>query len=223
MAVFNAVAGSYDNWYESKTGGFADMVETKLALEMFAPYKGMKVLDVGCGTGNFSIKLARLECEVTGIDVSGEMIGIAREKTLKSKPDIDFLCMDVHKTGFDDGYFDGAFSMAAFEFIERPLLAFNEIFRVVKKSGRILIGTINKSSRWGKLYLSEEVQKNSIFKYADFKTAEELKKWRPENLAKLKQCLFIPPDAKDEELTVENEEKLSKTKEGGFICSLWRK
>ncbi|TCS85230.1 methyltransferase family protein, partial [Keratinibaculum paraultunense] len=37
-------------------------------------------MDVGCGTGNFSIKLAKMGCEVVGIDVSKEMLKVAEEK-----------------------------------------------------------------------------------------------------------------------------------------------
>ena len=37
------------------------------------PEKGMRILDVGCGTGNFSIKLAKMGLDVTGIDVSEKM------------------------------------------------------------------------------------------------------------------------------------------------------
>jgi len=43
----------------------------------------MNVLDVGCGTGNFSIKLAKLGCNVTGIDISDNMLNIARKRQVK--------------------------------------------------------------------------------------------------------------------------------------------
>ncbi len=51
MAVFDREAMEYDQWYQSTMGKFADEVETKLAFSMLKPKKGMKVLDVGCGTG----------------------------------------------------------------------------------------------------------------------------------------------------------------------------
>ncbi|MGB4131105.1 MAG: methyltransferase domain-containing protein, partial [Tepidanaerobacteraceae bacterium] len=68
MSIFDPEAKTYDIWYDTKMGAFADMVQTKLAFELFEPKKGMHVLDVGCGTGNFSIKLAKMGLKVTGID-----------------------------------------------------------------------------------------------------------------------------------------------------------
>ncbi|WIF94040.1 class I SAM-dependent methyltransferase [Caminicella sporogenes] len=223
MAVFDKEANSYDSWYKTKFGSFIDMVETDLAFKLFKPKRGMRILDIGCGTGNFSIKLAKMGCKVIGIDISDEMLKIARKKAKKEGLDIEFYNMDVYNLRFEDDYFDGAFSMAAFEFIKEPERAIEEIFRVVKKKSQIMIGTINKDSKWGKLYLSEEFQKNSVFKYADFKTLDDLKKLKPEKLIKTGQCLFISPYAKENEITIENEKKLSKTEKGGFICALWIK
>jgi len=37
-----------------------------------------------------------------------------------------------------------------------------------------MIGTINKDSKWGELYLSEEFKKNSVFKHADLKSMDDL-------------------------------------------------
>ena len=42
----------------------------------------MTILDAGCGTGNFSIKLAERGAHVTGIDLSTEMMAVAREKAV---------------------------------------------------------------------------------------------------------------------------------------------
>lgn len=223
MAIFDKEAKSYDSWYKTKLGSFIDKVETDLAFRLFKPQKGMKILDIGCGTGNFSIKLAKMGCKVVGIDISDEMLNIAKEKAENEGLEIEFYNMDVYNLKFQDNYFDGAFSMAAFEFIKEPERAIEEIFRVVKKGSQIMIGTINKDSKWGELYLSEEFQKNSVFKYADFKTLDDLKKLRTEKLVKTGECLFIQPSASEDEITIENEERLSKTERGGFICALWIK
>ena len=107
----------------------------------------MSVLDVGCGTGNFSIKLAKMGLNVTGIDVSDNMLDVARDKAKKGGLSIDFINMDARDMIFEDESFDGVISMAAIEFIQESEKVLNEMFRVVK-GGKIVIGTINRDSKW---------------------------------------------------------------------------
>jgi len=223
MAIFDKEAKSYDQWYKTLFGEFVDKVETDLAFRLFTPVKGMRVLDIGCGTGNFSLKLARMGCRVVGIDISNEMLDIAKQKAIEEGLDIEFYNRDIYDLKFKDEEFDSVFSMAAFEFIEEPLKAIDEIFRVAKKESQILIGTINKDSKWGELYLTEDFQKNTVFKYAHFKTLEDLMSLKPEKLVSTGESLFIPPNAKEDEITIESENKLSHTERGGFICALWKK
>lgn len=223
MTFFDKEANSYDEWYKTKFGNFVDKVETELAFKLFKPEKGMKILDIGCGTGNFSIKLAKEGCKVIGIDISEEMLKKARRKAQMMNLDIEFYKMDLYDLKFQDKSFDAVFSMAAFEFVKEPLKALDEMFRVAKDGAQILIGTISKDSKWGELYLSEEVQKNTVFKYADFKTLEDLKALRNDKLVDFGECLFIPPSANEEDITMENEIRLSQGERGGFICALWKK
>jgi ubiquinone/menaquinone biosynthesis C-methylase UbiE len=223
MRTFDDAADFYDSWYESKMGAFADQVQTQLAFSLFKPEKCMHVLDVGCGTGNFSIKLAKMGLQVTGIDVSNNMLKIAKNKAKVEGVKIDFFNMDVHNMKFEDNSFDGVFSMAVFEFIHEPESALKEMFRVVKKSGRVLIGTINKDSKWGELYLGKEHKENSVFKYASLKTMEGLIKLYPEKPEATGQCLFIPPEAPEDKICINMERKLSASERGGFICALWAK
>lgn len=223
MAIFDREASHYDKWYETKMGSYVDKVETDCALNLFKVKKGMKILDIGCGTGNFSIKLAKMGCKVVGIDISEEMLNIAEEKAKKEDLDIEFYNMDVYDLKFEKETFDGVFSMAAFEFIKKPEPALEEIFRVVKKDGHVLIGTINKDSKWGELYLSKEFQENTVFKYADFKTIEDISSWKEDKLIDIDTCLFIPPNVAEEDISIEKEIELSKREKGGFICALWKK
>ncbi len=223
MAIFDKEAIDYDQWYKSKLGTFVDNVETELALSLFKPKAGMKILDVGCGTGNFSIKLAEMGCEVVGIDVSEEMLGKARKKANEKGLNIKFEIMDVYNLNFSDKTFDGVFSMAAFEFIKEPQKAYNEMYRVLKNKGHLLIGTINIESSWGELYLSEPFQKNSVFKYADFKSTDQLKSLNTEELINSGECLFIPPTTVEKDISMELEKELSVSERGGFICVVWKK
>lgn len=178
MAIFDKEAKMYDDWYKTKLGNFVDKVETKCVFDLFKVRKGMKVLDVGCGTGNFSIKLAKMGCEVIGIDISEEMLKVAKDKAKKEGLNIKFYNMDVYDMKFEDNCFDGVISVTAFEFLKDPEKAIEEMFRVLKPNGYLLIGTINKDSAWGEMYLSKEFQKNSVFKYANFKTVEDMKSYK---------------------------------------------
>lgn len=223
MAIFDKEASEYDKWYQSKLGEFVDKVETELAFSLFKPTPGMKILDVGCGTGNFSIKLAEMGCKVTGIDKSEKMLEKARQKAKDRGLDIEFRIMDVYNIDFPDESFDGVFSMAAFEFVNKAQEAYNEMYRVLKKDGYLLIGTINKESKWGDLYLSKPFQENSVFKYADFKSMDDMKSWDSENVVDSGEALFIPPETGEKDVSIELEKQLSSSERGGFICVLWKK
>lgn len=223
MPVFDAIAMKYDSWYETPVGSFADQVETGLAFRLFTVAPGMKVLDAGCGTGNFSLKLDAMGAKVTGMDISEEMLEIARRKAAQKGKEITLCKMDLYKLDFPDETFDAVFSMAAFEFVEEPEKALDEMFRVVKKGGKVLVGTIHGDSDWGRLYMSDEVRSNSVFQYACFKTLEEMQSWKPDQLLASGQCLFVPPGAPDEDFCMEKEAEYSKVKRGGFICAVWSK
>ena len=124
---------------------------------------------------------------------------------------------------FEDNSFDAVISMAVIEFIDKPERILNEIFRVVKKGGKILIGTINRDSKWGELYLSKKFKEDSVFKYASLKTMEELVNLYPEKPKATGQCLFIPPDMPEDKISIDTEKQLSTTERGGFLCALWVK
>ena len=223
MIAFDPEAKDYDNWYTTKLGKFVDDIETKTSLHLLNPRESMRILDVGCGTGNFSIKLSQLGCSVVGIDVSENMLEIAKKKSARLNLNIKFLHGNSEELPFDDESFDAVISITAIEFFTNWGKSIKEMLRVIKKEGSLVIGTINKNSSWGKLYSTTYFKENTVFKYANFLNKEDLSNIGKDKLTQSRTCLFIPPDTIEENFSMELETNLSKLNEGGFICCLWKK
>lgn len=223
MQIFDGRAVDYDKWYLTKTGAFIDEVETKLAFSMFDVKKGQKILDAGAGTGNFSLKLAKKGAEVTGIDLSEDMLKLAEAKAKEAGYEIPFLKRDIFETGFEDESFDAVFSMAAFEFIEDHERAIKELYRLVKPGGSLLIGTIAKSGAWGKLYQEFAKEEDSVFRHAHFKDIEDFLKVMPDEIINSGSCLFVGPGREEGGYNLAEEEKLSESEIGSYFCVVWRK
>jgi len=226
MPIFDQIAASYDLWYQTKIGEFADKTETDCAFSLFQIKSGMHILDIGCGTGNFSLKLAQNGAQVTAIDISNEMLKIARQKAAENNLSIDFKNMHSLELQFPDNTFDGVFSMATIEFISNNDVKkmLSEMFRVCKKGGPVLVGTINRESSWGKLYQNKNFQeKVPIFKNAFLKTPAEISQFEKDSLIAVKECLFLPPDISEEGISQEKDEQLAKINQGGYFCILWQK
>ena len=219
MSTFNTVAKEYDAWYKTPLGDFVDEVENKLAFDNLDIKSGMKVLDVGCGTGIYSKRLVEKACNVTGIDIAGKMLDIARHKV----PEGRFIKSSVEALPFPKGHFDLVFSMATFEFIEDAEAAYFEMKRVAKAGAQIFIGTINKESKWGELYLSNKHKGNSVFRDSFLKVPSDLLAIDQNCLVKTDGCVYFPPDTPEAQLNWEYEKKQSLTEHPGFITALWQK
>src|ERR671919_553282 len=111
-------------------------------VDLAAPSRGEKVLDVGCGTGTLAmaIKPRVGTGEVHGIDASPEMIQVAQEKSAKNGSDIDFRVALIEAIPFPDASFDLVTSSLMLHHLPDNLKAegFLEIRRVLKPGGRFM-------------------------------------------------------------------------------------
>ena len=221
--VFDKFYDDYDDWYTTKIGKFVDDLETEVLFKLLKPKMGMKILDLGCGTGNISFKLANLGCDVIGIDISEKMLAQAKSKTVKGSGSVKFLKMNGKNMEFEDNSFDAVISMTAFEFIYNPKIVYNEMKRVVKPSGNIIIGTIQKDGSWEKLY-SSDICKGTAYEKAEFKSKDDLINLDKENVIEVEECLYIAPGLEESIYTLENE-KLNMLNDdiGGFLCVKYTK
>ena len=218
---FDEIASSYDCWYTTSLGRFADEAETALAFVLFAVRPGELILDAACGTGNFSLKLARKGAQVVGVDLAPGMLAVAQEKAVREGLPVSLVQADLCCLPYPANHFDGVICMAAFEFIPEPQTAFNELIRVLKPGGSLLIGTINRESVWGALYKEQAQKGDSIYRRARFMSLKELIDLDRANLERTGQCLFVNPDSSAEHF--KQEEKARLGGRGGFVAALWRK
>ena len=99
------------------------------ALDLLDPQPGERILDVGCGEGTLSRRIAERGATVLGIDNSPEMIAAARAAG------IDALLLDAADMQFF-GEFDAAFSNATLHWVLEKEQAARAIFRALKPGGR---------------------------------------------------------------------------------------
>lgn len=100
--------------------------------------KNKKVIDFGCGHGNFLVAALMEGCSFGyGIDYGKESISYSNKikKKLKIKKNLKFKVGSVYKTKLKSNSFDVAIQNGVFHHLDKPTLAYKELHRVLKKGG----------------------------------------------------------------------------------------
>ena len=191
MPTFDDFAEKYDGWFETPLGSYVAAQEKRLILDLAAPVQGEKMIDVGIGTGFFTIDFLKRGLDITGIDISEEMMSVAGKKGFKN-----LSLGDACHIPYPDETFTLVLSITALEFIKEPEQAVFEMMRVCKKGGRIVVGTLGANSLWA-LKRNREVKNNpdSVFKDVHFYTFSELKELalRFGKKVSVNGAVFAPP------------------------------
>ncbi|XEQ93991.1 2-methoxy-6-polyprenyl-1,4-benzoquinol methylase, mitochondrial [Sporomusa carbonis] len=233
MALFNKIAYRYDQWYQTPRGSCIDAIQKKLVWDMAEVTAGERVLDLGCGTGNYTLELARYGCVTTGIDLSAGMLAAAKSKADAANCKIDWIEADFLKLPFASATFDFVLSVTAFEFVADPRAALLEAMRVLKPGGRVVIGVLARDSAWGDLYRKEARDNpDSVFAAARLYSAGELRELFPDCRC-IKGGLFVPPGPPEievvEAMALENMGQLQYNNSNGqignpgFLVARWDK
>jgi len=139
---FGDSAASYDEWYGTSLGRTYDLYE-KRAIERVLPdpATGNRLLDIGCGTGHWSAFFSRSGFVVNGVDVSPEMIEIARRRRIHNA---SFEVADAHALPLEDGRFDVTVAITALEFVRNAEVVVREMARCTRRPGGVLlVGVLN--------------------------------------------------------------------------------
>jgi len=167
---FDSVAESYDNWYFQPVGQMYDRLEKEAIARLLpSPATGDRLLEVGCGTGHWSAFFAERGFRVTGLDISGRMLEMARKKRI---PRAAFYQSDAGAIPFADDTFDLAAAITVLEFSPQPRRVVEEMVRCARPGGRLIVGALN---RWSYLGLSRKMVLKPVFQDARFFSLGELR------------------------------------------------
>lgn len=155
--LFNSIARTYDFLNHLLSGGI-DFYWRKVAVKFLGNPPPKFILDVACGTADFSIAAHKWGCDsIIGVDISENMLKIAEQKIknagLESK--IKLKNADAANLPFEDLTFDAsivAFGVRNFTDLEKGL---SEIYRVLNHSGKVVIleFSLPKNKLFKALYL----------------------------------------------------------------------
>lgn len=130
-ALYDTIGRTYDNTRK------ADPAVVQRLWKLLQPNPGGEILDIGCGSGNYTVALQQRGVQCSGIDISEEMLSKARKKS----GEIEWVLGDACKLPWDRERFDGAVSILATHHIRELTACFAEAYRVLKPGASFVLFT----------------------------------------------------------------------------------
>jgi len=161
-------AGEIWNW-ESPAGRLRWARRVKMLSGHLQP--GMSVLELGCGTGYFTRELARSGADIIAIDVSPELLEIARVNCFA--PNVRYELQNAYELRYPDAEFDSVVGSSVLHHLEIEA-ALREIYRVLKADGTIYFTepnmlnpqiAIQKNVPWVKRKLGDSPDETAFFRW----------------------------------------------------------
>jgi len=134
QSAYNAIADQYDKkiWFDQHILGVA-----RLRKNLFAK-AASKILEVACGTGS-NLPFFPAGSDITAVDLSPNMLEVAHANATEYELNVNFAVMDAEHLEFPDGSFDTVVSALSTCTFPNPVKALQEIKRVCRPNGMILL------------------------------------------------------------------------------------
>lgn len=136
----------YDRWSEiyDREDNALVALEEPLVDALLGPVQGLRVADIGCGTGRHAIRLVEQGAHVVGVDFSPGMLSRAEEKSriLSSSGSVRFVVHDIREPlPLASQSFDRVLCALVLDHISAPEVMFAELKRICRKDG-VIVATV---------------------------------------------------------------------------------
>jgi ubiquinone/menaquinone biosynthesis C-methylase UbiE len=118
---------------------FARWLEWRKLLNWLSPQKGEKILDIACGDGELSLRIAAKGADVYGLDMSAEGIASARRLAKIAKLKCEFTIGDAEHLPYADSFFDKIVCSSSLEHFKDDAQSLSEMHRVLKPGGKAML------------------------------------------------------------------------------------
>lgn len=165
--------------FSSIAGKYSDLVHKEIVIDFNDSWRNKRILDICCGTGRFSIEMAKNGATVIGLDFSNEMLSILNQKkrVLQLNGNVSPVQADAHRIMFKNNTFNGCTCITAIQLISDYEAVLKEISRVLKPNGFLIINFPNLSGFYFPIAAYVNVTKKSIQKdvHSKWFTLSEIK------------------------------------------------
>jgi ubiquinone biosynthesis O-methyltransferase len=187
---------AYRAWRASELGRITDQIEEALIIGLIGPIRSERVLDVGCGDGMLSVRLAREGADVTGLDSDPRMLAAARDRASRSRAVVAYVEGNATSLPFADDSFDVVVAVTVLCFVPDAGRALSEMARVLRPGGRLVIGELGRYSLWAVKRRLSGWLGSRTWRAAFFRSARELKRLATAarlDVAALRGAIYYPP------------------------------
>jgi ubiquinone/menaquinone biosynthesis C-methylase UbiE len=195
--AFDDQAAAYDRWYATPLGQLVDRVEKEAIFALLPELCSRRILEVGCGTGNITLPLARRGARVVGLDVSGPMLAAAQRHARQQRVPLAWIRGRANTLPFPVNSFDGVVSILALDFMAHRPEVLREMLRVLAPGGFLVLALLNRYSLWTLKRILRAWFKPSLWRGVQFITPRELGRLlvgHPELEAiRHRQAVYFPP------------------------------
>ena len=219
--LFDDWPEKYERWFTTPIGFLVRRVEWELIFELLRPGPGDFILDAGCGTGIFTLEMLSCGARVTGLDLSLPMVKRSAGKALVFP--FQPVLGNILRLPFPDNSFGKTVSITALEFIPDGEKAVEELFRVTRKGGVVVVATLNRRSPWAERRKEEAKRGPSLFQKVVFRSPEELAALAPQR-GETRTAVHFAKDATPVlAARVEEEGRRKGLNTGAFLAACWTK
>jgi ubiquinone/menaquinone biosynthesis C-methylase UbiE len=219
--IFDHWPEKYDLWFETPLGMLIKGYESELVLRMLRPVPGEVILDAGCGTGIFTADILETGARVVGLEIALTMLD--RALTRCGGQAFQSVIGDMQRLPFADASFHKAVSITAIEFIQDAKLAVEELFRVTKPGGFVVVATLNSLSSWAQRRKKSARKGHPLFRHAIFRSPDQIKDLSPVEGMVQTAIHFPKNDDPDIAPKIEKSGRLRRLNTGAFLAVRWIK